>query len=166
MRGTLVLFLTLLLLQALLGQANHSLTGLHVHLFAAGLFVTYGSLMLPFGPGLATSVLAGLLCDAAAPVAFGTQALLFGLAHIVVFNLRDRIPREDPAARRFIALAVNAAVFLALSAVLIRRGLGRPAAWPRLASDLLASEIALALVAPWFFALQAQALRLARVEAA
>jgi rod shape-determining protein MreD len=162
MRGTLVLFLTFFVLQALVGLANHALSGWHLHLYAAGLYVAYAALVLPFGPGLAASVLAGLLCDAGAPVAFGTQALLFGLAQVIVFNLRSRLRRDDPAARRLVALAVNAAVFLALTIVLIRRGTGRPAAWPRLASDLLASEAALALVAPWFFALQAESLRLAR----
>jgi rod shape-determining protein MreD len=162
MRGALVLFLTLFLLHALVELANQALAGLHVHLFAAGLFVAYGALVLPFGPGLAASVLAGLLCDAGAPLAFGTQALLFGAAHVVVFNLRSRLPRDDPAARRLVALGVNAAVFLALSFVLLRRGTGRPAAWPRLGSDLFASEVVIALIAPWFFALQAESLRLAR----
>jgi rod shape-determining protein MreD len=166
MRGTLVLFLTLFLLHALVDQANSALAGAHVHLFAAGLFVTYAALMLPFASGLAASLLAGLICDASAPVAFGTEALLFAAAQVIVFNLRSRLPREDPAARRLVALLVNAAVFVALSFLLVRRGAGRPAVWPRLGADLLASEAVVALVAPWFFALQAQSLRLARVDAA
>ena len=48
MRGAVALFLTLYLLRALVAEANNALSGLHVWLFAGGLFVTYAALAMPF----------------------------------------------------------------------------------------------------------------------
>ncbi len=163
MRRTFITFLTLLLLWAVVAQVNHVLDG-HVYLFVGGLFVTYAALSLPLRDGLAAVVLAGLLCDAGVPVPFGLHALLFGAAHAVVFNIRDHVPREETAARVVIALLLNLALFLALSFALVGRGPAPGAVWPRLILDLVCSQVGLALVAPWFFALQSRTLVLAGVE--
>ncbi len=164
MRRTLATFLPLLLLWALLAQVNHLLAPLHLYLFAGGLFVAYAALVLPWRDGLAAVLLAGLLCDADAPVRLGTHLLLFAAAHAVVGNIRDRVPRDETVARVIVALLVNLALFLALSFVLIGRGPAPAAVWPRVFLDLAASQVFIALVAPWFFALQARTLVLARVE--
>ena len=164
MRRTLVTFLTLLLLWALVAQVNHALSALHVYLFVGALFVAYAALTLPLRDGLATSVLGGLLCDATAPVAFGTHLLLFAAAHAVIFHLRDRLPRDDTIARVVVVLLANLALFLLLSFTQIGHAPAPGAAWPRLIADLVCSQIFLALVAPWFFALQFRALVLARLE--
>jgi rod shape-determining protein MreD len=161
MRGALALILTLLLLQALLGQANHAITGFHVYLFCGGLFVAYGALMLRFGPGLAVSLVGGLLCDATAPVAFGTHAFLFAVAHVAIQSLRNRLPREETAMQVVVALAANLGIFAALTVIRLRHNPAPGQAWERLIADLGWSETALALVAPWFFAVQARALAFA-----
>jgi len=163
MRRTLVTFLTLLLLWAVVAQVNHILDG-HAYLFLGGLFVAYAALQLPLRDGLAAVLLAGLLCDAGAPVPFGLHALLFAAAHAVVFNIRDHVPREETIARVFIALIVNLALFLVLSFTLVGRGPVPAAVWPRLIFDLVCSQVFLALIAPWFFALQSRSLVLAGVE--
>jgi len=164
MRRTLVIFLTLLLLWTLVTELNHALTGLRVYLFVGGLFVTYAALMLPLGVGLAASLLGGLLFDATTPVWFGTHVLLFAAAHVVVFHLRTRLPREDTVARVVAALLANLAIFLLFSFSQIGQSPSPSAAWQRLIADLVSSQVFLALVAPWFFALQARALVLARAE--
>jgi len=164
MRQTLALFLSLLLLHALAGQVNHALTPLHIHLFAGGLFVTYAAFMLPLGPGMAVSLFGGAICDAAAPVPFGAHALLFAAAHALLFQLRARVPRDEPRIQLWAALAANLAFYLVLSYVTLARSPVRAQVLPRLASDLFWSEIVLAIVAPWFFALQARALQIARAE--
>ena len=164
MRRTLVTFLTLLLLWVVVAQVNHALAEFHVWLFAGGLFVAYAALALPLRGGLGAVVLAGLLCDSGSPLPFGTHALLFALAHAVVFNLRDRVPREETVARVVIALLANLGLFLVLSFILIGRGPAPAAVWPRLIFDLVCSQVFLALVAPWFFALQARVLALTRTE--
>ncbi len=164
MRHTLATFLTLVLLWALVAQGNHALSNLRVYLFVGGLFVTYAALMLPWRAGLATSLLGGLLCDANAPVAFGTHLLLFAAAFAVLWHLRDRLPREDTVARVIVALLANLALFLVFSFTQIGGSPVPAIAWPRLIGDLVCSQICLALIAPWFFALQHRALLLARAE--
>ena len=162
MRRALVTFSTLVLLWAVVSEINHLLSPYHVFLWTAGLFVTYAALALPLRGGLAATFMAGLLCDASTPVAFGTHALLFAAAHVVIFNLRDRVPRDETAGRVIIALLANLALFLVFSFLQIGRLPLPSAAWPRIICDLICSQIFIAVVAPWFFALQAGALDLAR----
>jgi rod shape-determining protein MreD len=164
MRGAVALFLTLYLLRALVAEANNALSGLHVWLFAGGLFVVYSALAVPFREGFAASVLGGLLCDCVSPVAFGTHAVLFAAAHAVVFNLRERLQRDETAIRVVVALLVNLALFIALSVLRMRTSHLGAGAWPRLLSDLFWSEAALLVAAPWFFALQLRTLEMARAN--
>jgi rod shape-determining protein MreD len=166
MRHTLTIFLTLALLWALVAQANHELSGLRVYLFVGGLYVTYAALMLPWRAGLASTLLGGILCDANAPVTFGTHLILFATAFAVLSHLRDRLPREDTVARVVIALLANLALFLLFSFTQIGGSPAPGAAWPRLIADLIVSQVVLAFIAPWFFALQHRALLLARAERA
>ncbi|HZZ18309.1 MAG TPA: rod shape-determining protein MreD [Opitutaceae bacterium] len=162
MRGAFILFVTLYVLQALVAGVNSLLSGFHLWLFAGGLYVAYSALAMPFGEGFTATFLGGLLCDAMAPVAFGTHAVLFAVAHAVVYNLRERMQREDTTVRVVIALAVNAAVFVAVT--LMRLGFRHLGEWPRALSDLVWSEALVAVIAPWFFALQQHSLELARAN--
>jgi hypothetical protein len=162
MRRALVIFLTLLLLWGVVSELNHAITSWHVFLWTAGLFVTFSALTLPFGAGVLATMMGGLLCDAAAPVAFGAHALLFAAAHVVIFNIRDRVPRDETVARVIIALLTNLALFLVFSFYQVSRLPSPASAWPRIIVDLISSQIFIALVAPWFFALQATALEIAR----
>lgn len=164
MRRTFFTFLTLLLLWVVVAQVNHALAGTHVYLFVGGLFVAYAALQLPLRDGLSAVLLAGLLCDSNAPVPFGLHTLLFAAAYAVISNLRDHLPRDETVARVIVALLANLGLFLVLSFVLIGRGPAPGTVWPRLIFDLVCSQVFLALVAPWFFALQARALVLAQVE--
>jgi cell shape-determining protein MreD len=161
MRGPVALFLTLYLLRAAVAEVNSALSGMHVWLFAGGLFVAYSALAMPFRDGFFVSVLAGLLCDAVTPVRFGTHAVLFAAAHAVVYNARERLQRDDTTVRVAVTLLVNAGLFLALSFTRIRLGHGGAAMWPRMLSDLFWSELVVAVIAPWFFALQLRTLELA-----
>lgn len=164
MRRTLVTFLTLLLLWAVVAQVNHALSGAHVYLFVGGLFVTYAALQLPLRDGLAAVLLAGLLCDATTPVPLGLHLLLFAAAYAVVANIRDHVPREETVARVIVALLLNLGLFLGISFALVGRGPAPGMVWPRLILDLVCSQVFLALIAPWFFALQARTLVLTHVE--
>ncbi len=161
MRRTAVIFLTLLLLWTIVAQINHALAPWHVYLWLGGLFIAYSALSLSLRTGLAASFLGGLLCDSSSGAAFGTHALLFAAAHTFVFNLRDRLPRDETAGRVVIALIANLALFLVFSFLQISRLPAPGEVWPRLICDLLCSQVFLALIAPWFFALQARALDLA-----
>lgn len=162
MARILLIFLPLALLWALVAQVNHEIAALHVYLYLPGLTVAWAALVLPQREGLAAVILAGLIADATTPVAFGTQTLLLALAHTIVFNARDRVPRDETAARVLVALLANLAVFLVFSFTQIGRLPSPATAWPRLIFDLLCSQVFLALIAPWFFSLQTQVLAFAR----
>ena len=166
MRGAVALFLTLYLLRAVTAEANSALSGAHVWLFAGGLYVAYSALMLPFRQGLAATILGGLLCDSVAPVAFGLHAALFAAAHVVVFSVRERLQRGETLVRVTVALLANVALFLVLSLARARHVPAGATAWPRMLSDLVWSQAVLALVAPWFFALQLRTLELAGAQPA
>jgi rod shape-determining protein MreD len=165
MRVPLVLFLTLYLLRTVVAEANTALSGMHIWLFAGGLFVTYSALMVPFRQGFVVSVLGGLLCDSVTPVPFGTHAALFGTAHAAVYNLRERLQRDETAVRVAVVLLVNMALFIALSFARIRHVPAGATIWPRILSDFAWSQAAVALAAPWFFAFQVRSLELTRAIA-
>ena len=163
MRRTAVLFGTSLLLWTLITQLNDALSPWRVYVFAGALFVAYAALTQPRGAGLAAALLAGLVCDANTPVAFGTHLLLFAAAHLIVGHVRHRIPRDDTVAAIVVVLLTNLALFLVFSFTQISASPAPPAAWPRLLADLVCSQIFLTVVTPWFFSLQARALGLAGV---
>jgi rod shape-determining protein MreD len=164
MRRTLALFLSSIVLWTLVTQLNDALAGWRVYLFAGSLFVAFAALTQPHGPGLAATILGGLVCDAHAPVPFGLHALLFAAAHLALFRIRDRVPRGDNVAAIIVVLLTNLALFLMFSFTQIHAAPLPGATWPRLIADLVCSQVFLALVTPWFFALQAGALKLARVS--
>ncbi len=159
-----LLSLASLLLVALLDQLNHYLGPWQLHVWCGGLFVAFTALRLDFRTGAATSFIGGLLLDAGAPVAFGTHALLFLAAHAVIFNIRARAPREETIVGVIFALLANLGLFLALSFLRIDASPDAGAAWMRVFADLLVSQLVIALIAPWFFAVQARLLQLGGID--
>jgi len=157
MRRCLLTFLTLFVLWMLVAQVNHSLAPWHIYLFVGGLFIVYPALALPLRAGLGATLLAGLMFDAVTPVPFGLHMVLFATAHLLIFNIRDRVPREETVTRVVVALLANLAIFLVFSFIEITRIRVPGAAWPRLVFDLLCSQVFLVLIGPWFLALQAAA---------
>jgi rod shape-determining protein MreD len=165
LRRVIVLCATQLVLWTIVSQLNHALTGWRVYLFVGSLYLTLAALTQPMASGVASVAFGGLLCDTAAPAAlFGSHTLLFLGAFFVIHNLRDRVPRDDTTGRIVIALLANFAIFLVFSFLQVARSPAPASMWPRLLMDLLCSQVFLALVAPWFFALQGRTLVLAQVE--
>jgi rod shape-determining protein MreD len=150
----LILVSASLLLALLLGQLNHQLATWQVHVWCGGLFVAFSGLRMAYGPGATAAFLAGLLLDATMPVAFGTQGFLFLAAHAVVFTLRARAPRGEVAVGVVVSLVANLGLFLALGFLRIDAAAESTGAWMRSFADLLFSQVVLALIAPWFFAIQ------------
>lgn len=169
-----VTFFTLLLLWLVIAQVNHALSGLHVYLFVGGLFVAYAALTFRLRDGMIASFLGGLLCDANMPLSLElsksavalahTHALLFVCAHAVIFRIRDRLPREETFGRVLVALFANLGIFVLFSITHVPRSTAPAQIWSRIIIDLACSQVFLALIAPWFFALQARVLVLTRVE--
>lgn len=163
MRRTFVLFTTLVILWAGVTQMNHALTGVRVYLFTGALFVAFASLTQPRRSGLAAALLGGFICDANTPVTFGTHTLLFAAAHLTLFHIRERVPRNDNVSAIIVVLLTNLALFLVFSFSQIHDSPAPAAVWPRLIADLVCSQVFLGVITPWFFALQARSLVLARV---
>ncbi len=166
MRAILILVASALLLGLVTGEVNHALSAWQLHVFAGGLAVTFAGLHFPRGAGLTVALLAGLLADATSPVAFGTQAMLYGAAFLFVNQIRDRVPTDLAWPRVLVALAANFGIFLALSLLRSRVFPSAGPAWWRLLCDLLCSQALIALIGPWFLELQGQALQLVRFEPA
>jgi hypothetical protein len=93
-----------------------------------------------------------------------THTILFAIAHIIIFHLRDRIPRDETAARVLVALFTNLAIYLLFSFTQIGHSPTLGTVWPRVIIDLFLSQIFLVLIAPWFFALQAHTFALVRAD--
>jgi rod shape-determining protein MreD len=163
MRRTLVLTGSLFLLWMIVAQLNDLLSSVRVYVFAGALFVAFAALTQPRRTGLIAVMLAGLICDANSPVVFGTHMLLFAAAHFTLFHIRERVPREDNVSAIVVVLLTNLALFLVFSFTQIHAAPVPATIWQRLVADLVCSQFFLALVTPWFFALQAGALALARV---
>lgn len=163
-RTTFLLLACCTILWAGLCQINHAFAPLHLSVFAGGLFIAYSSLRVGFREGWWCSVLIGLLIDSSAAVYFGFHALLFAALHSLIYNYRGRFPHEETAFGVIVALFANIVLFLIITVSLLHRSPAPLAAVSRLFVDLLASEILIVLIAPWFFALQERALELGGVS--
>lgn len=163
-RTTFILLAGCVVLWTLVCQINHYLTPLHLGTFAGGLLIAFSALRVGFREGWWCSILIGLLIDSSAAVYFGFHAMIFAIAHTVIYNLRGRFPREETAFGVIVALAANAGLYLLITLTLIHRNPAPAAMIPRLLADLLASELLILLVSPWFFALQERSLELCGVS--
>ena len=164
MRRFLALAVCSLILWVVVSQLNHSISATQIYLSVGALFVTFAALTQPFAVGLWGAVFAGLVLDANTPVAFGTHLILLATADVLIFRLRERVPRNDTVSRVAIAVVANLVVFIAFSVLEFIRTPVSAAVWPRLLVDLVCSQVFLAVIAPWYFALQSRALVLAGVD--
>lgn len=164
MRRPLVLFATLFLLWVLVTQVNHELSGFRVSLFLGGLFTVFAAIKMPRNEGLVIVFAAGLLFDVGTPVWFGCHAVLFAIAHTLIHHFRKRMPREESLVGVVVALLANLGVYLGVSFSAFHDLPTQANIWPRLLTDLVISQVVLALIAPWFLALQTKAMKIARVE--
>jgi rod shape-determining protein MreD len=113
---------------------------------------------------LAAVLLTGLLVDAAAPIPYGTSMLLLGLVHATLIYGRRRFPREGALFGIVVALFANLFLFIFLSFMLAGSNPRPGSAWVRLFVDLIASQLLLAVVTPWFLSLQDRAMQLVSVH--
>lgn len=159
-RHSLLLLAASLLLGVVLSQINHYLADWQMSVWCGGLFVACLGLRLPYRTGAVVAFVAGLLLDANAPVAFGTQGILLLAGHALVFTLRARAPRDDTLVGVMIALITNLALFLALGFARIGNSPLPAETWMRSFADLLLSQLLIALIGPWYFAVQKRLLQL------
>ncbi len=160
----LIVALANLLLCWLVGLLNHALAGLAVSLYVGGLLVTYAALRLDTRSGLTATLVTGLLVDAFAPVPYGTSLFLFSVVHGVLLYGRHRFPREGIVFALVVALLANLFLMIALSFLLVGASPRPATAWLRIFADLFFSQLALAVIGPWFVTLQDRAMELAGIH--
>lgn len=169
-RRTLVIAACGYILWQMTGQANHYLAPARLYIWLGGLLVTFAGLRLPAQEGFNACFLIGLLVDAGSPVPFGTHAFLFGIAQLVLVRLRHRFAADETMVAVTVALLTNLALLLVLAFFRLGNAPDASSTGLRLLMDLVISQSVLALLGPWYFALQLRALEYAgaglRLEAA
>lgn len=162
-RRTAVVFLCALLLTGLVRQLNHNLGTWGIALWIGGLLVAFPALRLAPQQGFNACFVIGLVVDASTPLPFGLIAFLFAISHLVIVRIRSRFASTEALPGTVVALITNLILFVIVSSVVLARAPHAPFSGLRLLTDLLASQLFIALVAPWFFALQERSLSIARV---
>ena len=153
----LIVFAANLALCFLLGLGNHYLAPIGIHLYAGGLLVAYAALRLDETHGFVAMVLTALAVDSTMPVPFGTSLVLFGLVHAVLVYGRMRFPREEILFGTVVSLFCNLFLFLALSFLMVGENPRPGHAWSRLFIDLIASQLLVGVITPWFLSIQTAA---------
>lgn len=164
-RQPLVVIVCGVLLWAVTAQINHYLAVWHLNLFTGGLMIAYPALRFRSRLVWRIALPLGLLVDAASAVPFGMHALLFIIAGVVIHRMRGRNPRADTMFGVFVATVANAAMFAAIAIAFAIRGPVQIGVVWTLAANLFLSGVFVALIAPWFFALQTHALELVGINA-
>ena len=159
-RASLLIFAANALLWLIQSQLNHYIAPWNVSVFIGGLCVAFASLRLSPRDGTRALLLTGFWFDAATPVPFGLHVFLFLLAHIIIISLRSRIAREEALVGLLVAVVVNLAVMIVISAALLHRNPAPLEMWPRLIADSLLSFCVIVLIGPWAFGLQERLLQI------
>jgi len=157
-RQPLILIVCGIVLWTITAQLNHYLAPWHLNLFTGGLILAYPALRLPWRDTWRIALPLGLWHDAASAATFGACTLLFLFAAALIHHFRARIPRTDTIVGIVTAIFANIAIIILLSiALAIRVPIPAGIIWT-LALNILLSALFIALAAPWYFALQTQAL--------
>ena len=148
------------------GQLDHYLAHFSVSVFLLGACLPLAGLRLRFRPGLIAMFVSGLVVDAGRPpVFFGSSAVLLATLFTCWHSVRLRLPRDGAAPQIVGAIAANLVLFLA-QPFLLGIDIAGGTTWNRVLIDLLLSQVAVAVIMPWFFALQERALLLRGVNLA
>ncbi len=161
-RRPVVIFVCGVILFALVRQANHVLAPWGVSLWCGGLAVAFPALRLSPQQGFNACFLLGLLLDATSPLPFGCNAFLFGVAQLAIVRVRNRFAAGEVLTGIAVAWVANLACYLTATFVALGTA-AEHVSGLRILTDLLFSQIAVGLLAPWFFALQERALNFARI---
>ncbi len=138
------------------GQANHYLAntpilGVSLYLFLLGLPVAFAALRLTLGQGLAATFATALLAEAGLPFAHGLIVLPAIACLCITHALRVNFNRLNPSSAVAVALTINLALMLVLTATV------RPdwsSSWDRILVDFALSQLVVGVLAGWFFTAQ------------
>lgn len=163
-RTFLVLLGCAFLLLTLTRLANHELARWSLTLSLGGAFIAFPALFISLRPALLLAFTLGLLWDAAHPVPFGFHAFLLATATTLIHAVRHRFPRNEPVVATLVVLFANLFLLIVSTSLLTLFTPDHPSVWSRFLTNLLLSQIVLAFITPWFFALQHHSLHLLRAD--
>jgi hypothetical protein len=148
-----------LLLLLLTIQCNHYLAAVPMSLFLFGLPIGFAALRLTLPQGLTTTALTGLCFDTLTPIPMGSSLLLFSAAFTIIYAARSQFHREEAFSSIIVVLLANLFLFAAFStiAIVTTGSTGHPTS---LIVNLIASQIAVSTLTPWFFSFQMTLLEL------
>jgi rod shape-determining protein MreD len=132
-------------------------------MWLGGLAITFPALRLAPQQGFNTCFLIGLLFDALSPLPFGLFAFLFSVAHLIIVRVRNRFAAEEALIATIVALITNLVLYVVVTSIVLAQTGGATVSGLRLLLDLILSQLCIALIAPWYFALQERALIFARI---
>jgi cell shape-determining protein MreD len=142
-----------LLLMYLSLQVNHYLAYIPASLFLFGLPIGFAALRLTLGQGLATSAVTGLYYDTLTPFPFGIALVFFSITFTMIYTVRSRFHREETFSSIIAVLLANLFLFAAFCGVATTMT-GTPGHPASLITDLLMSQVLIAIICGWFFAFQ------------
>ena len=121
---------------------NNALSGLHIWLFAGGLFVAYSALVMPFRPGFVAASARRAPLRRRDPRAVRHARLPLRASPTSSSSTSaSGCSATTPPSGWSRPCSINVGLFLALTFVRIRVAHGGAAAWPRMLSDLAWSEV-------------------------
>ncbi len=144
------------ILLTIMRQMNHVLSPLNISLWLGGLLVAYPALKLNPRTAFTSCFIIGLMMDTWSPMKFGTHALLFGAAQIIIGRIRLRLATHEPTIELIVALIANLFMFIAMTFIAMGKSGGGSFSGLRLLTDLLISQVILVMILPWYFALQSR----------
>ncbi|GAB5560280.1 MAG: hypothetical protein SynsKO_19270 [Synoicihabitans sp.] len=155
-RRLFVMVMAAWVLITLVRQVNHAASPLNLSLWVGGLLVAFPAIHLNPRTAFTSCFIIGLMLDAWSPLPFGTHALLFGAAQIIIGRLRMRLATREPTIELIVALIANLILFVAMTFIVIGRSGGGSFSGFRLLAELAVSQVVIALILPWYFALQSR----------
>lgn len=142
----------------LAAQLNHYLTAVPIgqgpvqlYVFVLGLPIAFCALRLNLKQGLAAAIPTALFAEAGLPLPPGLLTVICATCFCVTIAVRASFNRFANTSALIVVAILNLIIMLALSFAVLPRGNFSPG---RLVVDIVVSELAVVLLAGWFFAAQ------------
>ncbi|MDX2187722.1 MAG: hypothetical protein SFV32_12370 [Opitutaceae bacterium] len=132
-------------------EINHAFASAALSVFTFGLPLAFAALRLDFTSGWRSVICLGLMADALAPVRFGLHALLYLVIFLLIFRVRQRVPREENLVGTVISILATVVVHAAFTLNYIWYGPTPGRLMSRVLMEAGLSSLLVALVAPWYF---------------
>ncbi|MEM8868409.1 MAG: hypothetical protein AAGC73_09085 [Verrucomicrobiota bacterium] len=143
---------------------NSSLSSWSIYFVMLGPMVVFPALYMRHAAFFVCTLLTGMWVDAAMPAPFGLFTTLFLIAGTGIFHWRIRFRAEHNYHPSILAHTINALAIIAITFTNGYELIGVSSFWIQFGITLIASHLALLLIAPWFFNLQRLCIHIFHLE--